>query len=119
MAAQARAGVLAHFFEVIQEHGLDSAPLLREAGLSRDMLSDPDGRIPLAGAMTLLERGAELSGCQSLGLLMTERRQPADFGPVGLLLQHQATLRDSLEMLQRYEHLLNDSLAIHLTEREG
>jgi hypothetical protein len=119
VAAQVRAGVLTHFFEVIREHSLDPIPLLREAGLTRDMLSDPDGRIPLAGAMTLLERGAELAECPSLALLMTERRQPADFGPVGLLLQHQATLRDSLGMLQRYEHLLNDSLAIHLTEREG
>lgn len=119
MAIQVRAGVLAHFFEVIREHSLDPAPLLRETGLRRDMLSDPDGRIPLAGVVTLLEQSAERAGCPSLALLMTERRQPADFGPVGLLLQHQASLRASVEMLQRYEHLLNDSLAMHLTEQEG
>lgn len=119
MVAQARAGVLSHYFEVVREHGLDPGPVLREAGLTRGMIADPDGRIPLASAMTLLERSAELSGCQSLGLLMTERRQPADFGPVGLLLQHQATLRDAVEMLSRYEHLLNESLAIHMTEQDG
>lgn len=119
MAGLARAGVLTHYFEVAREVGLDPGPLLREAGLSRAMLNDPDSHIPLAAAMQLLERSAERSGCLSFCLRMVERRQPADLGPVGLLLQHQATLRDGIEAIQRYEHLLNESLAVHAAENDG
>ena len=118
LAALARAGVLTHYFEVARDVGLDPAPLLREAGLTRAMLSDPDSNIPLGAAMKLIERSAERSGCGSFGLRMGERRQPADMGPVGLLLQHQATLRDAIQVIQRYEHLINESLSVLAIEED-
>ena len=47
---------------------------------------------------------------------MAESRQLADFGVVSLLLTHQRTLRDALQVLTEYRHLLNESLAIHIED---
>ena len=47
---------------------------------------------------------------------MAESRQLADFGVVSLLLTHQRTLRDALQILTEYRHLLNESLAIHIED---
>ncbi|MNG73605.1 HTH-type transcriptional regulator VirS [compost metagenome] len=45
-------------------------------------------------------------------------RQLSDFGEISLLLSHQRTLRDALQVIVQYRHLLNDALAIHI-EEEG
>jgi hypothetical protein len=47
---------------------------------------------------------------------MAELRQLSDFGEISLLLSHQRTLRDALQVIVQYRHLLNDALAIHVEE---
>lgn len=47
---------------------------------------------------------------------MAESRQLSDFGVVSLLLSHQRTLRDALQVVVHYRHLMNDSLAIFIEE---
>ena len=48
--------------------GVDSAVLLRDAGISQDLLSAPAGRIPLANYMDLYRMAAERSGDPDIGL---------------------------------------------------
>ena len=48
--------------------GVDSAALLRDAGISQDLLSAPAERIPLANYMDLYRMAAERSGDPDIGL---------------------------------------------------
>ncbi|MDD0843933.1 AraC family transcriptional regulator [Pseudomonas sp. Gutcm_11s] len=119
MTTLVRAAVLTNYLEVAQHLGLKPQALLNDVGLSKTLLQDPEHRIPIDAAVRLLEESAVASGCPTLGLRMAESRQLSDFGAVSLLLTHQRTLRDALQVVVQYRHLLNDSLAIFIEEAGG
>ena len=114
MANLIRSAVLTKFLEVAQAVNLNPQDVLRQAGLTRALIEDPEQRIPSRAAVTLLEAAARASQCPTFGLRMAQARQLADFGVVSLLISHQATLRDALATLLQYRHLLNESLAMQL-----
>lgn len=119
MAILVRSGVLTNFLEVAQHVGLNPQAELAKVGLNQAMLLDPEQAIPGAAAVQLLENAAQASGCQTFGLRMAESRQMSDLGAVSLLLTHQPTLRDVLEMALHYRHLMNRALAIYVEEAGG
>ena len=111
-----RAAVLTKYLEVTQNLGFNPHDVMAVVGLSKAQLQAPEYRIPIDAAVRLLEDSAAASGCQTFGLSMAESRQFADFGVVSLLLSHQRTLREALQVMVRYRHLMNDSLAIFVEE---
>ncbi|VVN80312.1 AraC family transcriptional regulator [Pseudomonas fluorescens] len=116
MTKLVRAAVLTNYLEVAHYLGLNPHDLLARVGLSKTQLQTPEHRIAIDAAVRLLEDSAAASGCQYFGLSMAESRPLSDFGVVSLLLTHQRTLRDALQVLVNYRHLLNDSLAIFIEE---
>ncbi|WP_066742253.1 AraC family transcriptional regulator [Cupriavidus sp. D384] len=118
MKTLVRAAVMTNFFDVARGLGANPLPLLRTARLSQALLADPEQRIPVQACATLLEAAAEATGCPTFGLRMAESRQLSDFGLMSLLISQQATLRDALETIIRYRHLVNESVAILLEASE-
>ncbi len=116
MTCLSRSAVLINYMEVAGHLRLNANALLAEVGLNHSLISDPKQRIPASAAANLLEISAHLSGCETLGLRMAELRELADFGEVSLLLTHQKNLRDALQVIVQYRHLLNDSLSIYIEE---
>lgn len=116
MPALVRAASLTNYLEVSRHLGLNPHKLLAQVGLSAALLNDPNRRIPVASVINLLEASASASQCESFGLRMAELRQLSDFGEISLLLSHQRNLRDALQVIVQYRHLLNDALAIHIEE---
>ncbi|WP_043257368.1 AraC family transcriptional regulator [Pseudomonas knackmussii] len=116
MTPMVRIAALTNYLEVARHLGLNPQQMLSQVGLSQSMLEHPEQRIPTAAAVRLLEESARASGCETFGLRMAESRQLADFGVISLLLTHQATLRDALDTIVQYRHLLNDSLALYVDE---
>ncbi|PJY93912.1 AraC family transcriptional regulator [Pseudomonas donghuensis] len=116
MTALVRAASLTNYLEVSRHLGLNPHALLAHVGLSAALLDDPNQRIAVSSVVTLLEESARVSGCETFGLRMAELRQLSDFGEISLLLSHQRTLRDALQVIVQYRHLLNDALAIHIEE---
>ncbi|HCP54627.1 MAG: AraC family transcriptional regulator [Pseudomonadaceae bacterium] len=116
MTALSRSAVLTNYLEVARHLQLNVNTLLADAGLSVAILSDPTQQISVSAAIDLLEQSAKLSNCETFGLRMAELRQLSDFGEVSLLLSHQKNLRDALQVIVQYRHLLNDSLAIFIEE---
>ncbi|AJA16102.1 MULTISPECIES: AraC family transcriptional regulator [Pseudomonas] len=116
MPALVRAASLTNYLEVSRHLGLNPHTLLAQVGLSAALLDDPNRRIPVASVINLLEASASASHCESFGLRMAELRQLSDFGEISLLLSHQRNLRDALQVIVQYRHLLNDALAIHIEE---
>jgi AraC-like DNA-binding protein len=119
MTALVRAAALTHYPELALGLGLDPQRLLSDAGLNANVLREPDLRVPMERVLEVLERSAELSGCESFGLRMAETRQLSNLGPVGLLIRDQPTLRDSLAVLVRYHPLLNAGMALVIEEAAG
>jgi AraC-like DNA-binding protein len=118
MATLIRAAALSNFGEIAQQMGLTPRALLREVGLDPRVLNAPDTRVPASAVTGVLEIAAGRSGCDTFGLRMAESRRLADFGVVSLLIAHQPTLREALDAIIRYRHLLNDALVIQV-EEEG
>lgn len=116
VATLIRTASLATYLEVAQLVGLNPHPVLRRFGLSPRLLENPDNLIPLAAGVSMLEASAEEAQCLNFGLRMAELRQLASFGEVSLLLSHQATLRDALQTLIEYRHLMNQSLAMFIED---
>ena len=71
-----RAAALTAYFPVARELGLDPAPLLREAGLTRALLQDPEQMLSAEAVTTLLDRSAEVSDCVTFG----RRQKPLSTG---------------------------------------
>jgi AraC-like DNA-binding protein len=116
MSSLVRAASLTNYSEVARAAGLDPERMLRDAGLSPDVLRDPDFMIPVERVGQLLATSAVASGNESFGLCMAESRLLSNLGAVGLLIRDQATLRDSLDMLMRYQALLNGALSLAVEE---
>lgn len=114
MKSLVRAAALTNFFDVARDLGLNPQPLLRHARLTHALLADPEQRIPASACAALLEAAADAAGCPTFGLRMAESRQLSDFGVMSLLIGQQPTLRDALETIIRYRHLVNESVAILL-----
>ncbi|WPN47483.1 MULTISPECIES: AraC family transcriptional regulator [unclassified Pseudomonas] len=111
-----RAAVLTKYLEVTQDLGFNPRNVLAVAGLNKAQLQAPEYRIPIDAAVRLLEDSAAASDCQTFGLRMAESRQLSDLGVVSLLLSQQRTLRDALQVMARYRHLMNDSLGVFVEE---
>lgn len=116
MVTLVRAAALTGFVEVMQALGADADKALRNAGLRRSLVRDPDQLIDASVAVQLVEDAAEATRCDTFGLRMAESRQLSHFGVVSLLLLHQPTLRQALATLIAYSHQLNESLAIHMED---
>jgi len=93
--------------------------MLSEVGLSPSVLREPDLMIPVERVGQLLQASAIQSGNESFGLCMAESRLLSNLGAVGMLIRDQATLRDSLNVLMRYQTLLNGSLSLMIEESAG
>ncbi len=116
---QVRAVMLTGYAEVAGSVGLDGPRMLREAGFAPEALADSENRLPAAPAIRLLDRSAELSRCESFGLLMAERRSFASLGPMSLLLERLPDLREVARTCIAYRHHFNDVAAISLDETDG
>jgi AraC-like DNA-binding protein len=119
MSTLLRAASLTNFGEVAIAGGLDPDRMLVDAGLSPRVLRDPDLLIPVERVGNLLQAAAAASGNEAFGLCMAESRQLSNLGAVGLLIRDQASLRDSLEVLMRYQAVVNASLSLMVQESAG
>ena len=116
MSLLVRAASLTNYSEVARAGGLDPARMLLDAGLSPSVLREPDLMIPVERVGQLLQASAAMSGNESFGLCMAESRLLSNLGAVGMLIRDQPTLRDSLDVLMRYQVLLNGSLSLMIEE---
>jgi AraC-like DNA-binding protein len=116
MSLLVRAAALTNFREVARAAGLDPVRMIFDAGLSPSVLSEPDVMIPVERVGRLLNASAAMSGNESFGLCMAKSRMLSNLGAVGMLVRDQATLRDSLGMLMRYQPLLNGAQSLAIEE---
>ena len=113
-----RAATLTGYFAVAEELRLDVVTLLRKAGITRSMLSNPEQVVPARSVVRLLEDSAGASGCATFALRMAEYRQVSDLGMVSLLIVHQPTLGEAFEVLGEFRHRINSNLTLQVEKHE-
>jgi AraC-like DNA-binding protein len=111
-----RSASLACYADVARQVGLDPVRMLREFGLPRRCLEEPELKVPVDAVRQLLEASAERSHVEGFGLMMAEARQLSDLGPLGLLVREQPTLRLAIEAYVRHGRRLNESLFLTFEE---
>lgn len=111
-----RAATLANYIEVAYSLGLDGPRLLREAGIAPEWLSNSERRLPASAIIGLLDRSAELSGCEAFGLLLAERRTFSSLGPLSLLLERLANVREVIQATIDFSRHLNDVVRLSLDD---
>lgn len=116
-SAQVRATALLDLPAVALEAGIDPYAPLREAQIDPAMLDRAELTIPAERVAWLLDGMAERHDLPDLGIRIAMRRRLANIGVAGLVLGQQATVREALAMVDRYRHLMSDSLSLHVEEQ--
>jgi AraC-like DNA-binding protein len=111
-----RGASLTNYARVAAQVGLNPRAVLRQVGLDARILADPEFTAPAGQIVELLEVSAEVSGCETFGLRMAIGRRLTDFGPISLVMAHQPTLRGALEVMTRYQRMLNRALLLSIDD---
>jgi AraC-like DNA-binding protein len=82
--------------------------LLKEAGLRRADLQDPDARVPYSAVVSLMERAAALLGEPGFGLRLGASQDISDSGLIGFVMLNSAKLVDAVNNLHRYFLIVGD-----------
>jgi AraC-like DNA-binding protein len=117
--SQVRATALLDLPALALEAGIDPYTPLREAQIDPALFERADLTIPADRVAWLLDGMAERYDLPDLGIRLAMRRRLANIGVAGLVLGQQATVREALAMVERYRHLMSDSLSLHVEEDAG
>ena len=115
----ARYASLANYVDLTTRLGADPRTLLRDAGLDPGGVAVQDRWVPAAAVTDLLERTAEITGRDDLGLRLAELRRLSHLGPLSLVLREEPDVRSALQMLIRHERMYNEALHTRLTVADG
>lgn len=111
--------VLASWARVIRRtldaSGCDSAHLLHEAGLSTEMLNDPNGRCPAQAMAKLWRLSAQATGDDAFGLKVARHVMPTSFHALWQAQSASQTLKDAFERVARHFHVVTDAWSLAST----
>ncbi|MCK0095069.1 AraC family transcriptional regulator [Yoonia sp. F2084L] len=102
------AGFAASFADYACDRGAKRHALLADSGLTEDDLSDQDNRIPIAAYQAMIGAAIRQTGDTALLLRHTLETRLETMSVVGQIVHTSASLRHSLEQLNRYLHLMGD-----------
>lgn len=97
--------------QLLEELDISPTQVLHQLGIRADLFDNPDNRISYESFTELLATCQQLSNRSEFGLLTGARFSLADFGPLGALMRHCATVGEALRMLLLHFHL-HDRLAV-------
>ena len=103
------ARLLARTFALCRRRGHDVHALFVQAGVSPDVLADPEARIPYAVVANLSEGVFALTGDENFGLHLAEDvEQTGEFDAGLLLLMASASVRVALERMVQHQRYWGD-----------
>jgi AraC-like DNA-binding protein len=116
-----RARALTGFAGLVGELGGDAEGLLREVGLTAQMLIQPETTISMSSAVTLLENAALQLATPDFGLLLAQRQDYSALGPIALVARRADTVGNALIAIARNlpYHVARTSLSMEAGPAEG
>jgi len=101
-----------------QEIGLERKRILAMAGLEKEDLANPDGRIPLSKLVATWQAIVSLADDESLGLHMGASTAVRQLGLMGYAMAHGNTLREACQRGARYSRILQEAVEV-IFEEDG
>ena len=101
-------------FQHMREQGVRTDTALKEAGLVRSQLRDPDKRIPFAKHVRFLEIAADRLNDPFWGLHLGASIHPKQVGLLGYVALSSETLGEALKNLTRYLSVLSEGAEAEL-----
>jgi AraC-like DNA-binding protein len=97
---------------LLQEFGIDPAPLLAEFGLEPAHFQDPENTIVFRDVGRLFARCAAVARCPHFALLVGQRASFSSLGVVGFLMQSAPDVRTALNEMSSHYRVHNPNVAI-------
>jgi AraC-like DNA-binding protein len=97
--------------DILTELGISPQRAFGQAGVDPRLFHDPENRIQFEAVGRLFETCVVLTGCHHFGLLVGERFDLKDLGPLGYLMRNSATAGDAIRSLLLHLHLYDRGAA--------
>lgn len=103
-------------WEILSKYGHDPEPFFFEEGVNKDMLFEQGKRISFNQVNNLWTKAESLIEDPCFGLEAANFWHPSYFGALGYAWLASITLRNALERLERYFHILSQKADVKLEE---
>jgi AraC-like DNA-binding protein len=103
-----------HLLEVLARWQVTPAELLEPLGLTLDEISDPHAKMPIGMVEKLMERARSLTGEPALGIYLGLSMRASAHGYLGFAAMSAATVREALELAQRFTPTRTSALGLRL-----
>ena len=118
MTRTMRSASLDGYVSLARSCGQDPFRLIDKARIPRNCLRSPDLRLSIGAYCRLLEATAKAADADDFGIRLAESRQLSTFGPVGLVMREQPTVRHAIRALMDNISLHNESASLILEEHD-
>ena len=102
--------------DALRELGVDERRVLSDAGLTREQIDDPKGRVDVNTAEALWAAAVRESGDPAISLRVAERFALGAFGTFEYLLQNCTSLPEVVERANEFMRLIDDLTRVELHE---
>jgi AraC-like DNA-binding protein len=111
--------VFRQLLDTLADLGVDRDRVLGLAGLSRDRLDEPSGRLPAEVSFAFWDAAIAVSGDPAIGLRVGAHVPVGALGSYEYLLRNSETVRKIVDRADRYMKLVDDTCHLELVERDG
>jgi AraC-like DNA-binding protein len=112
-----RLGHLTEVPRLLRQFQVRPSSVLKKVGLSRDVLADPEARIPYARVLSLLAECARATDCKHFGLLAGSQWRVEHLGLPGEIAASSATVGEAIRQFTAM-HWLNTTGGVAFFERD-
>src|SRR5262245_14584905 len=100
----------------LESAGVPVAPLLRRAGLTPEVIGDPEERLSVQSQVRLLDEAAIALKDDCLGFTLARDFEPREIGLLYYVMASSRTLGDALKRVARYSRITNEALVFNYRE---
>src|SRR3954451_16489545 len=108
----AQGGLTRLAIERLESAGMPVAPLLKRAGLTPELIANPEERLSVRSQIALLEEAAIALKDDWLGFTLARDFDPRELGLLNYVMASSQTLGDALERVSRYSQITNEALVV-------
>jgi AraC-like DNA-binding protein len=100
----------------LKSAGVPVVPILRRAGLSPEVIDDPEERLSVRSQIALLDEAAIALKDDCLGFTLARDFDPREIGLLYFVMASSQTLGDALKRVARYSQATNEALVVRYQE---
>jgi hypothetical protein len=112
----AQGGLSRLAIERLKSAGVPVVPLLKRAGLTPELIADPEQRLSVRSQIALLDEAANALKDDCIGFTMARDHDPREIGLLYYVMASSQTLGDALKRIARYSRITNEALVFGYRE---